>query len=63
MSKYVAKFRKNRDYDDDYSFYEEKKKKTDYSKYRKMKNYRYEDLDYYGDDYVNTKRKKEKSIY
>jgi hypothetical protein len=63
VSKYVAKFRKNKDYDDDYGYGEPKKRKKTYSDHRRMKNYRFEDFEYGQDGYLNTKKRKDREMY
>lgn len=43
MSKFVGKFRKNKDYNDDYS-YTHSKQRNEHAEIKKLKNYDIEDL-------------------
>jgi hypothetical protein len=65
VSKFVGKFRKNKDYNDDYDF-ESKKRKTrnEHSEIKKLKNYNYDQiLDMYEEDgYQKDSRKAARRI-
>lgn len=52
MSKFVGKFRKHKDYNDDYDFDSRKKRTRDeHSEIKKLKNYNYDELlEMYEDD-------------
>lgn len=58
MSKFVGKFRKNKDYKDDYvyakSFLQTKKRRNEQAEVKRIKNKEYDDLlDSYEDNYFN----------
>lgn len=44
MSKFVGKFRKNKNYTDDYDFSPRQRKKESHGEFKKMKNMKYEDF-------------------
>lgn len=44
MSKFVGKFRKNQDYNEDYSYMPKRKHKNEHSEIKKMKNRDVEDI-------------------
>lgn len=46
MSKFVGKFRKNKDYNDDYIYQPKKRSRNEHAEIRKLKNLQYEDLIY-----------------
>ena len=68
MSKYIAKFRKDRDYNDDYETYSHRKKNKSPNNSKKLANYEYDnyfvenDEDDY-DNYTKTSRKKNNHYY
>jgi hypothetical protein len=54
VSKFVGKFRKNSDYNEDYEFASKRRRRDEKIENRKIKNYNYEDYD---SDYgKNTKK-------
>ena len=59
MSKFVGKFRKNKDYNDDYDFEAKKKRnRNEHSEIKKLKNYNYDEiLEMYDDGYQKDSRK------
>lgn len=64
MSKFVAKFRKDRDYSDDYEFSQKRKRSAKHDPAKKLTNYSYdmmmqEESDYYG----KSSRRKAKHSY
>lgn len=62
MSKFVGKFRKNKDYNDDYDYSSSSKKsRNDRSEVKKLKNYNYDDLMQMYDDEVYQKDSRRKS--
>lgn len=45
MSKFVGKFRKNKDYNDDYEYAARNRKiRSEHSEVKKLKNYNYDDI-------------------
>lgn len=67
MSKYVAKFRKDRDYNDDYGNYDRKKKVKHHNPAKKLVNYEYDsflsEYDNNFEDYQKSSRKKARGYY
>ena len=62
MSKFVGKFRKNKDYNDDHDYLSSNKKnRNDRSEVKKLKNYNYDDLMQMYDDEVYQKDSRRKS--
>lgn len=59
MSKFVGKFRKHKDYNDDYDFEAKKKRnRNEHSEIKKLKNYNYDEiLEMYDDGYQKDSRK------
>ena len=62
MSKFVGKFRKNRDYNDDYKFSAEKRKKNEHAELKKIKNYTYDSLLDTFDNEIYDKRKEKRVL-
>lgn len=60
MSKFVAKFRKDRDYNDDYEFSQKRKRSAKHDPAKKLSNYDYDMLMMQDDDnfYQKPSRKK-----
>lgn len=68
MSKYIAKFRKERDYNDDYETYSHRKKNKSPSAPKKLANYEYDSYfvdadDEIYDNYTKSSRKKNNQYY
>jgi hypothetical protein len=59
VSKFVGKFRKHKDYNDDYDFEAKKKRnRNEHSEIKKLKNYNYDEiLEMYDDGYQKDSRK------
>ena len=64
MSKFVGKFRKHKDYNDDYDFEAKKKRnRNEHSEIKKLKNYNYDEiLEMYDDGYQKDSRKVAKRL-
>lgn len=63
MSKFLGKFRKNKDYNDDYDFVSRRKNKKEHSEIKKIKNHNYDEIlkmceedNFYG-DFAKSSRK------
>jgi hypothetical protein len=64
VSKFLGKFRKHKDYNDDYGFSNKKRNRDEHSEIKKIKNHNYDELlkiyeeedNYYG-DYTKSSRK------
>jgi len=62
MSKFVAKFRKDRDYNDDYEFSQKRKRSAKHDPVKKLTNYSYDMLmQEYDSPYGKPSRKKAKN--
>lgn len=65
MSKFLGKFRKNKDYNDDYDyeFSQKKRNRSEHAEIKKIKNQNYDDIlkmyeeDRYYEDYTKSSRK------
>ncbi len=63
MSKFLGKFRKNKDYNDDYDFSNKRKNRNEHSEIKKIKNHNYDEIlkmyeedNYYGDFTKNSRK-------
>ena len=67
VSKFIAKFRKERDYNDDYGSYDRKRKNKNHNSTKKLANYEYDSLlsDFSNetDSFQKTSRRKAKNFY
>ena len=64
MSKFVAKFRKERDYEGDYEYSQRKKRSSKHDPAKKLNNYNYDQLlQDYDNEYEFPVRKKAKKVY
>lgn len=62
MSKFVGKFRKNKDYNDDYDFSSSNRKnKAERSEVKRLKNYNYDDIMQMYDDEIYQKDSRRRS--
>jgi hypothetical protein len=63
VSKFLGKFRKNKDYNDDYDFSNKRKNRNEHSEIKKIKNHNYDEIlkmyeedNYYGDFTKNSRK-------
>jgi len=65
VAKLIPKFRKDRDYNDDYGSFGNRKKRNTYNPAKKLANYQYDNYfgEYSEDDYQKSSRKRNKNHY
>lgn len=69
MSKFVGKFRKNKDYNDDYDFSYKKRNRNEHAEIKKLKNHNYDEIlkmheeDIAYGDYTKSSRKNARRSY
>lgn len=65
MPKFIPKFRKDRDYNDDYGSFNNRKSKNNHNPAKKLANYQYDSYfsEYGEDEYQKTSRRRNKNHY